>query len=503
MDDFTLGRIDKKGYKPTREADEFLEQLRRSLVTGERYRVARLALGYSLATPGEVPLVPRGTEMGSPIEGAHLFGDDTGIWACLIAERASLPVETAEVFRQLVEAHWMRGARLLKAEYEAVGGRDAEFAARLALLAEAESDAEASGNDARIAPLRLVFGETGLDLLTQQPYEWTMNEPTGSPHALLVGDVESRERALAVLAERLHGTETPILWLDPSGRLVRDGAAVAVPSWGGRSIADRLPGATVIDLASTPLPLDLFATAADRTVLGRLMGEALARALRGREGTAEAVQAAIEALPKKATLKHLPERLREANEQLGRKRDAVEGRLTEVAALPLFEAKQRPDRFWSKSWIVGISGLSDDARRAVIALLAASLVALRREAGRSPEDARGFWQLSQAVVVADGSEFFGMGMPAVAEMMVRGRALGLAVLGGVGAVLDLGAEGDEALGRVGALGSFALPLPVARQLRDAFGKRLTVEQLGERDLPPGVILLRDGRRDPVRVEVWR
>lgn len=504
MDDFTLGRIDKKGYKPTREAEEFLEQLRRALVTGEKYRVARLAIAYSIATPGDVPLVPRGTEMGAPIEGVHLFGDDTGIWACLIVERALMPVETVEVFRQLVEAHWIRGARLLKAEYDAVGGRDAEFAARLALLAEpgAESD-ETSPGDLHVDPLRLVFGETGIDLRTQQSYEWTLNEPAASPHALVVGDVESRERVLVAIAERLRVANLPVFVVDVGGRLVRNGAAVPVPSWGGRSIADRLPGATVVDLASSPLPLDIFAVGDERAALGRLVGESLARALRGREGTVEAVQAAVEAFPKKAALKHLPQHLRDANEQLGRKRDVVEGRLAEVAELPLLEPKLRPERFWAQSWIVGLGGLSDDARRAVLGLLAASIVLHQRTLGRAPEDARGFWRLSQALVVPDGAEFFGMTLPAVGEILSRGRVLGLAVLGGVSSVLDLGPEGEESLGRMGALASFGVSLPIARQLRDAFGKRLAVEQLGDRELPPGVVLLRDGRREPVRVEVWR
>ena len=158
---------------------------------------------------------------------------------------------------------------------------------------------------------------------------------------------------------------------------------------------------------------------------------------------------------------------------------------------------------WAQSWIVGLGGLSDDARRAVLGLLAASIVLHQRTLGRAPEDARGFWRLSQALVVPDGAEFFGMTLPAVGEILSRGRVLGLAVLGGVSSVLDLGPEGEESLGRMGALASFGVSLPIARQLRDAFGKRLAVEQLGDRELPPGVVLLRDGRREPVRVEVWR
>ena len=139
--DFNLSKIDKQRYRPASEVEETLEDLRRNLIVGEKFRVFRLALARSLAEEEPIALLPKGTEMGSAIEGQTLFGDDTSIWASLVAEASDTLVTTIDQFRTLVEAHWTRGARLLQQDRENSDMRSARFITTLAAMAKQRNEA--------------------------------------------------------------------------------------------------------------------------------------------------------------------------------------------------------------------------------------------------------------------------------------------------------------------------------------------------------------------------
>src|SRR5205823_4377738 len=94
--DFNVTRIDRLRYRPSRQAEEFLNHLRTSLLPGDKATVARLAMSRSLVEDGEVELLDRSVEMANAIEGTHLFGDDGDLWACLFAEVSPVRIDSPE-----------------------------------------------------------------------------------------------------------------------------------------------------------------------------------------------------------------------------------------------------------------------------------------------------------------------------------------------------------------------------------------------------------------------
>ena len=286
MHEFTLKHIDKQRFKPTREADEFLEAIRRTLITGERYRAARLAMARSLAEPGDVPPLSRGVETGSAIEGTHLFGDEVGIWACLFADRAPVRVESLEDFRQHVEAHWHRGALLLRKDFEEAGGREIEFAVRVAAMVDGVRSGDGSAPHLRHFRVRL--GDVSMDERSGTPVEVPLTASDHSPHFAIIGaeGTGKTRAALGIAAQVAARAEIPAIWVDTTGDVVRNGVLVEQPE-GGRTLAEWLPRVDPIDAARAPIPLDVFALPegagpSERERLVSSFLEAVARGLRVR-----------------------------------------------------------------------------------------------------------------------------------------------------------------------------------------------------------------------------
>ena len=74
-DQLNLTRIDRLRYRPTREAEDFLGDLRSTLIPGDKANVARIAIGRSLSEPCDKAslAIPLDAEMGNAIEGTHLL----------------------------------------------------------------------------------------------------------------------------------------------------------------------------------------------------------------------------------------------------------------------------------------------------------------------------------------------------------------------------------------------------------------------------------------------
>jgi DNA sulfur modification protein DndE len=133
----TVKEMNWMRYRPTRAAEDFLGDLRTSLGLPDKATAGRLALARSLAIPisdtKELAL-GQDIEKGTAIQGVHLFGDDSDLWGCLVAASTPSIVEEGSHFRDLVEAHWHRGARLLQEDYVECGRDDIAFIVKLANL---------------------------------------------------------------------------------------------------------------------------------------------------------------------------------------------------------------------------------------------------------------------------------------------------------------------------------------------------------------------------------
>lgn len=218
---FNLNRIDRLRYRPTKVAEEFLNDLRTNLNLGDKATAAKLAISRSLIEKTNLSelVLPDGTERGMAIEGVHLFGDDADLWACVIGVSVTNKINNEADFRQLVEGHWHRGSKLLKADHEEAGKNDIDFVVRLAGLlpgrvSEGARARQTSGGGARtvtnlIQTRILVEGET-----------WPVNAPGGNGLMVVSGRPGSGKSQLVLdLLAQVANQGAKFLFFDLKGEL--------------------------------------------------------------------------------------------------------------------------------------------------------------------------------------------------------------------------------------------------------------------------------------------
>jgi DNA sulfur modification protein DndE len=124
MSAVTLEQVLLAGFQTSGDADKQTEQLRSSLGLQARNRVARLAIGRSLAEA----TYPTGSldGAGKSIKGDVLFGlEELPLWVGLLfthLRRADPRAElTLPTLQDLVKRHWNRGIALLYEDWEEAG----------------------------------------------------------------------------------------------------------------------------------------------------------------------------------------------------------------------------------------------------------------------------------------------------------------------------------------------------------------------------------------------
>jgi hypothetical protein len=146
-----------------------------------------------------------------------LFGDDLDLWLCSLILDASLaegaPIEH---LRLNVEAHWARGAKLIRQDLEDCEGDAARLIIRLAeFLPE--------GGGATPAPLpgkghpgeiRVKIGPVSQTFEGREPVDFCLNGPGNSPHLALMGRTRSGKTTTGI-----------------SGCHIRWGPGNLVPGW--------------------------------------------------------------------------------------------------------------------------------------------------------------------------------------------------------------------------------------------------------------------------------
>src|ERR1035437_4475637 len=84
--------------------------------------------------------------------------------------------------------------------------------------------------------------------------------PPASPHISVLGKTRSgKTRTGIVMAEQIAGQrQLPMLLIDPKGEFISKGKFVKKSEWQGRTLADRLPEISPIDVPNQPIPLDFL-----------------------------------------------------------------------------------------------------------------------------------------------------------------------------------------------------------------------------------------------------
>jgi DNA sulfur modification protein DndE len=529
-EDYSISRIEKVRFKPTREAEEFLEQLRRSVVPGEKYRVARLAFARSLQEGSDPAMVEKGTETGTAIEGTHLFGQNSAEWACAFVAAADRAFADIDEFRSVVEAHWHRGATLLKRDFLDVSENPSEFAQLLATklalpISVAGINAHAgavegerarkpsSGVSVRLA---IKVGEVGIEKDKNVPAIVEMNAPGISPHFAVMGKTRSgKSRTGLEMAQRIaEAARTPLLLIDPKGEFVKDGAFVRKDEWGGKTIADRFPGAEPLDVPIAPIPLDFLALDSRASSVARAQAaiafrDSFRKCIKAKGDVAmDDLRQAVEQLLTEGSgpisLDCIRDAVRESNERAGKKRkDGIEAKLNELTSLNLFTPSQAPSDFFRRRWVVGLGSASEESRRLVVFLLLNALSSYLLSMEDAATDSSGYRAIRHLLVVDEAREILSYKHDALSNLVRKSAAKG----GIVGLLSqspeDFEKEEDDFLSQMGVIAVFTSSARSIKNLRAALGRRCEPDDFSDKQLPPGMALVKLPKREPVRVIAWK
>ena len=519
MTEFLLGRIERTRFRPSAEVDDTLDDLRQRLITGEKFKVARLAIGRSLAEDTAPELPRRGAEPGkTSIEGQTLFGEEVGVWACLIAEKAPL-LTNLEEFRAWTEAHWTRGARLLQADLDAAGGRHADFIAELAAKAQrhgqnVETQAEL-GTTRFSGAVEARVGEVSTDLRTGESVRFTLNAPGVSPHIAVLGKTRSgKTRTGIVMAEQIASAAgLPMLLIDPKGEFVMQGGFTAKPEWQGRTLADRFAGMQAIDVSRQPIPLDflyrpgrLAEVEAARSAMGfrdsfgkvlRTTGDAMLNTLR------ESVQSLLANGTQPVSLDAIFEEVRDANSRQGRSGNTVEAKLSEMCALRLFEPSMAPHKFFTGRWAVGLGGATEESRRLTIFLLLDALARYLLMMPDSGTDAAGYRAVRHLLIIDEAREILSYRHNALSNLVRKSAAKGGVVMLLSQSPDDFTGEEEDFLSQLGSIIVFTSSTKSVKDLRASLGSRLGPDDFSDRVLQAGIAWAKLPKRDLMKVQAWK
>lgn len=190
MTTITIKDVDRTRYRPTKYAEEFLGELRTLLGLNDKATAARLAIARSVTEPvisyADIVSKMSGAEKGMAIEGVHLFGDQSDLWATIIASTIEEVIEDPAMLRILVEFHWQRGADLLQDDYNDNNKNYIDFilhlASRLPKLTTGLTGSQRTINSTGNAVSDLI----SIQLLTdQQP--WGLNASGGNGLMVISG----------------------------------------------------------------------------------------------------------------------------------------------------------------------------------------------------------------------------------------------------------------------------------------------------------------------------
>lgn len=530
--DLTLDRIATTRYRPSHEAEEALEYFRRTIIPGEKFRVARLAIARSLAEVSEPTALPKGTDMGGAIEGTHLFGEDKSTWAALVVQSAGRML-SADEFRKTLEAHWHRGALLLRRDHEQADESQVDFAVGLAERAFAAGTSRPCRHEAGTAPLAesigalsVRVGEIGIEQRSNAPVDVVLNAPGVAPHLAVMGKTRSgKTRTGLSMAERIarHG-DLPLLVVDPKGEFVKDGQLLAKSEWGGATLEAKFPGVRAVDVQLSPVPLDFLSlehSATDTDIAEAAIGfrDSFSHCVRTRGDIAMdqlrqivsdllATNRAIdEAVPtpvrSTVSLEDIRDEVIRVNQAASRRTDSVEAKLRELTSLRLFAPEMSPQEFFTKRWVVGLGRAQAETRRLVIFLL---LDALARFMTRQPDadtDSAGNRGVRHLLVVDEAKEILAYRHAALSDLVRKGAAKGEIVMLLSQSPEDFDQEEDDFLSQVGTVVIFASSAQSVRKLSGSLGRRFRPEDFSDRELPSGTALVKVPGKDPMKVTAWK
>lgn len=516
MDYEFLQAIESAGFSPTEEASIAESELMPRLGMKHRYEAAQLMLGRSLVEPQLPASLPQGCKLGKAIKGGQLFGEHTSLWLSLFVLDGRLGNSAStEAFRDLVQAHWARGAELLLKDWEHSRKDRALFAKRLAeLLPEGASrpasSGSSSGTTSALGPIQVKPGSIGVTHPAAEPVSFVLNGPGVSPHIALMGKSGSGKTVtgVQVLRQIVEQSGAPFLLIDPKGEFVVSGR-----------LSDKFPAfrtpPNIVEVGKAPIPLDFSPDPSQGRMeaqkAARQLTETITKCCRGAgQIQKDRLRIIIEAAFAEGAgrdLAELTQRYRTALESEDRTTDSVLALLSELSSFGngCFSPEQAPAEFLAQSWVVSLKALPDGLRPLCVLVLLDVLKAHLRSLDEAPIQ-NGHRQLRHVLMLDEARKFLKEARSeSLVEIVREMRSKGACAILLSQDPSDFEAEQDDFTTQLGTVIGFSCNQSKSglRSLRGVYGRALQEREFSDITLPPGVAFCKLPQRDPEQIRCWQ
>lgn len=499
----------RAGFKPVEEFVEFESTLRTVLGLGSRYEPARLAIGRSLVESRAPEPLPRDCTFGKSIAGEHLFGGEIDLWiSTLVMDGGLREAATIDDFRDLVEAHWARGMKLLCNELEECEKDEARFLIRLSgLLPEESTENEAMPVGAP-GEVRIQVGAASRTHEKGLRVDFTLNGPGDSPHIALMGKVGSGKTTTGVEIVRqiVEKTNIPFLMIDPKGEFVNGEDIV------GR-VADMGIDVKAIEVGRIPIPLDFLPGRQVGSVsiqnAAMQMRDSIALCCKGagdiqKDLLRTAVEKVIDSDGAR-DLDAVKTQYRMELESHDKGHDSIMSRLNELTSLNCFSPDMSASGFFGRSWVISLKALgTEEVKRLVILLLLDALKAFLLSQSDAPIS-NGFRSLRHLLVIDEARRILAeKKYQSLADLVRQGRSKGGVLMLLSQDPSDFEGQADDFTTQLGTCVAFACSQTQRglKALQGVYGRKVQPNEFSDTYLSKGVAFVKLPGRYPERIVCW-
>ena len=502
----------RAAFKPLEANSSIESTLKAKLGLPNRNDAAQLCIGRSLAESSSPQPLSSDVTYGKSIDGAQLFGDDIDLWLCALLIDGELgECASIEDLRALVEAHWARGAKLLKDELVECGEDDTRLLSRLAELLPAEpargrfpSEYPKRG----LTELRLQVGSVSQTFPDGDCVDFVLNGQGTSPHIALMGKIGSGKTTtgIQIALQMLEKANIPLLFIDPKGEFLKNGKL------DGR-FASVVPDAIGIEVGKVPIPLDFLPDPSVGRVsvanAAMTLRDSIALCCKGagdiqKDLLRTAIEKAIRGQQKR-DLTRIRDLYRAELSASGKKPDSIVGRLNEMTGLHCFAPEQSMGEFFSKSWVLSLGALASEEVKKLIMLLVLDALKAHVMTQQDSETVDGFRILRHLLVVDEARRILAeRRYQSLVDLVRQGRSKGSVVMLLSQDPSDFEGQADDFTTQLGTVIAFACSQTQhgLRALQGVYGRKVQSNEFSDTWLPPGVAFVKLPGRDPERVSCW-
>jgi hypothetical protein len=502
----------KGQFKPTQDAFDLEEKLRAKFGLAHRYDAARLMIGRSLADPNPPPALSSEASFAKPLPGELLFGDDLDLWlSALILDANLAEGAPVEHLRLNVEAHWARGAKLIRLDWEDCEGDSARLLIRLAeFLPEGGATTPLhTGNGAHPGEIRVKLGPVSQTFEGKEPVDYCLNGPGNSPHLALMGRTRSGKTTTGVqMAQSIvEQSRAPMLLIDPQGTFITNGKLnEKFPSWP----LDVQP----IEVGLHPIPLDFLPNAQ----VGHVAIQNASMTLRDsiclcckspgnlmQSRLLQSIEQVITTGDNRSlnSIKDTYEQRLEIDEE---DMDSIAARLDELTRLRCFAPDMTAAEFFSRSWVISLMNVQSEELKRLIMLLLLDATAMYFLAQPEAPLHGGFRKMRQVLVIDEARKILQeKKSESLVQLITRSAAKGLSVMLLSQDPSDFEGQSYDFTTQLGAVISFYCNQTQRglRSLQGVFGRKLQAEEFSDSHLETGVAFAKLPGRQPMRIRCWK